>query len=146
METAAKVKRMQRNLAAADATAYSAGHVITTVTDALTRRLLQLAEAQLGPAPLDYAWMAAGSQGRNEQTAKSDQDNCMVLDDDYDDARHGAYFEALSQFVCDGLNACGYVYCPGNMMAVTDAWRETRRRWAGYFKNGSTSPTPPRWC
>jgi CBS domain-containing protein len=46
-----------------------------------------------GPAPVDYVWVAAGSQARSEQTAKSDQDNCLVLDDRYDEARHGDYFK-----------------------------------------------------
>jgi CBS domain-containing protein len=137
-----KVCALQQSLAAADATAYNTGHIITTITDAITTRLLQLGEAQLGPAPVDYVWVAAGSQARNEQTAKSDQDNCMVLDDAYDEALHGAYFQQLSRFVCDGLDACGYVHCPGEMMAMTDAWRQPRHRWAEYFSRWTREPEP----
>lgn len=137
-----RIKRLQQSLANAQASAYSSGHIITAITDALTSRLLQLAESQLGPAPIDYVWVAAGSQARNEQTAKSDQDNCMVLDDSYDEALHGAYFKALAQFVCDGLDACGYIYCPGEMMAMTDTWRQPRRRWAEYFARWTSAPDP----
>ncbi|MCB2018892.1 MAG: CBS domain-containing protein [Hydrogenophaga sp.] len=137
-----KVKRLQQNLAAAEASAHSSGHIITAITDAITTRLLQLGEARLGPPPVDYAWVAAGSQARSEQTAKSDQDNCMVLDDAYDETLHGEYFKALSSFVCDGLNACGYVYCPGEMMAMTDQWRQPRRRWAEYFARWTGQPDP----
>jgi CBS domain-containing protein len=137
-----RIKRLQQSLANAQASAYSSGHIITAITDALTSRLLQLAESQLGPAPVDYVWVAAGSQARNEQTAKSDQDNCMVLDDSYDEALHGAYFKALAQFVCDGLDACGYIYCPGEMMAMTDTWRQPRRRWAEYFARWTSAPDP----
>jgi len=139
---AAKVKRLQQSLAAAEASAYSTGHIVTAITDAITSRLLQLGEAQLGPAPVDYVWVAAGSQARNEQTAKSDQDNCMLLDDAYDEAQHGAYFKALAQFVCNGLDACGYVYCPGEMMAQTDQWRQPRRRWLAYFTEWTSQPDP----
>jgi len=139
---AAKVRGLQKHLAAAGASAYATGHIVTAITDALTTRLLQLGEAQLGPAPVDYAWVAAGSQARSEQTAKSDQDNCMVLDDAYDEAAHGAYFKALSTYVCDGLNACGYVYCPGEMMAMTDKWRQPRRVWAEYFRKWVDTPEP----
>ncbi|MGS5086668.1 putative nucleotidyltransferase substrate binding domain-containing protein [Hydrogenophaga sp. A37] len=139
---AAKVKRLQQSLAAAEASAYSTGHIVTAITDAITSRLLQLGEAQFGPAPVDYVWVAAGSQARNEQTAKSDQDNCMLLDDTYDEALHGAYFKALSTFVCDGLDACGYVYCPGEMMAQTDQWRQPRRRWLAYFTEWTSQPDP----
>ena len=60
VRASAKVKLLQQHLAAADASAYSTGHIVTTITDALTVRLLQLAEAQLGPPPVDYVWVAAG--------------------------------------------------------------------------------------
>ncbi|TNF56301.1 MAG: CBS domain-containing protein [Burkholderiales bacterium] len=139
---AAKIKRLQQNLAGAEASAYSTGHIITAITDAITSRLLQLAELRLGPPPVDYVWVAAGSQARNEQTAKSDQDNCLVLDDRFDEATHGAYFRELAQFVCDGLDACGYIYCPGEMMAMTDTWRQPRRRWAEYFARWTGQPDP----
>jgi CBS domain-containing protein len=137
-----RVKSLQQNLAAANASAYSTGHIVTAITDALTVRLIQLAEAQLGPAPVDYLWVAAGSQARNEQTAKSDQDNCLILDDRYDPAAHGAYFKAFSKFVCDGLAACGYVHCPGDMMAMTDTWRQPRKVWADYFRKWVEQPKP----
>ncbi|MCU0925570.1 MAG: DUF294 nucleotidyltransferase-like domain-containing protein [Hydrogenophaga sp.] len=139
---AGKIKRLQQSLAGADASAYSTGHIITAITDAITTRLLQLGEAKLGPAPVDYVWVAAGSQARSEQTAKSDQDNCMVLDDAYDETLHGAYFKALATFVCDGLDACGYIYCPGEMMAMTDTWRQPRRQWADYFARWTSQPDP----
>ena len=138
----ARVKKLQRHLAAADASAYSTGHIVTTITDALTSRLIHLAEAQLGPAPVDYVWVAAGSQARSEQTAKSDQDNCLVLADDYNEAEHGAYFKAFSTFVCDGLDACGYVHCPGDMMAMTDQWRQPLARWRRYFRQWVEQPDP----
>lgn len=137
-----RIRDLQRALAAADASAHATGHVITAVTDALTCRLLQLAEARLGPPPVGYAWVAAGSQARCEQTAKSDQDNCLVLDDAYDEARHGEYFRELSKFVCGGLDACGYMYCPGEMMAMTDTWRQPLRRWKQYFHKWIDEPEP----
>jgi CBS domain-containing protein len=137
-----RVKQLQQHLAAADASAYSTGHIITASTDAFTTRLIHLAEAQLGPAPIDYVWVAAGSQARNEQTAKSDQDNCLILDDAFDEAAHGAYFKAFSTFVCDGLAECGYIHCPGDMMAMTDTWRQPRRVWAEYFRKWVDSPKP----
>ncbi len=142
VESASRVKALQRNLVRADASAYNTGHIVTAVTDAVTARLIALAEAQLGPAPVDYAWVAAGSQAREEQTARSDQDNCLILADDYDEAQHGAYFRALADFVNHGLDACGYVYCPGEMMARTDRWRQPLRRWVEYFRGWTETPEP----
>ena len=137
-----RVRQLQQHLAAADASAYSTGHIITAITDAITTRLIHLAEAQLGPAPVDYVWVAAGSQARNEQTAKSDQDNCLILDDAFDETAHGTYFKAFSKLVCDGLAECGYIHCPGDMMAMTDTWRQPRRVWAEYFRKWVDSPKP----
>ncbi len=137
-----RVGQLQQHLAAADANAYSTGHIVTAITDAFTTRLIHLAEAQMGPAPVDYVWVAAGSQARNEQTAKSDQDNCLMLDDAFDEAVHGAYFKAFSKFVCDGLAECGYIHCPGEMMAMTDTWRQPRRVWAEYFRKWVDQPKP----
>ena len=142
VQAADRVKLLQRSLAASGASAYVTGRIVTAITDAITARLLQMAEADLGPAPVPYAWVAAGSQARSEQTARSDQDNCLVLDDTYEPATHGPYFEALARQVNDGLNACGYVYCPGDMMARTDAWRQPRRVWSEYFRRWTAEPEP----
>lgn len=143
LKTAAgKIRRLQQSLAAAEASAYNTGHIITAIADAITSRLLQLGEARFGPAPVDYVWVAAGSQARNEQTARSDQDNCLLMDDAYDEAQHGAYFKALATFVCEGLDACGYVYCPGEMMAQTDQWRQPRQRWLASFTEWTSQPDP----
>ena len=138
----ARIGKLQQSLAAANASAYATGHIVSAMTDALTTRLLQLAETTLGPPPVSYAWVAAGSQGRNEQTAKSDQDNCMVLSDDFDDTLHGDYFRELSRLVCDGLDACGYIHCPGRMMAMNEQWRQPQSRWRQYFRRWIELPEP----
>ncbi len=116
--------------------------IITTITDAVTHALIRLAEAELGPPPIPYAWLAAGSQGRQEQTALSDQDNCLILADSYVAAEHGAYFDAFARFVNDGLNASGYVYCPGEMMACTPEWRQPLAVWKRRFREWILEPEP----
>lgn len=118
------------------------GRVITSLTDALTVRLLELAEAQLGPAPVPYLWLACGSQGRREQTGVSDQDNCLILHEDFKPAEHDAYFKQLAQFVSDGLDEAGYFYCPGDMMATNDQWRQPVSVWRGYFEKWVRKPDP----
>jgi len=115
--------------------------LITDIADTVTRRLLKLAEAELGPAPVPWLWLACGSQGRQEQTGITDQDNCLILDDSVtdDDLR---YFDAFARFVCDGLNTAGYVYCPGEMMAMTPRWRQPLRVWRSYFRRWIDTPSP----
>ena len=138
----AQVPELLSHLIEAGATSQNAGHIVTTLSDAATVRLLQLAEEKLGPPPVPYVWMAGGSQGRQEQTAISDQDNCLILDDAYLEETHGAYFKALAEFVCDGLNDVGYVFCPGDMMAKTAEWRQPAKVWQNYFNKWIEQPEP----
>jgi CBS domain-containing protein len=115
--------------------------LITDVADTVTRRLLAMAETQLGPAPVPYLWAACGSQGRQEQTGVSDQDNCLIIDDTATDADM-AYFAELARLVSDGLHACGYVYCPGDMMATNPQWCQRQLVWRGYFDKWINTPDP----
>ena len=138
----AQVPELLSHLIEAGATSQNVGHIVTTLSDAATVRLIQLAEEKLGPPPVPYVWMAGGSQGRQEQTAISDQDNCLILDDAYLEETHGAYFEALAEFVCDGLNDVGYVFCPGDMMAKTAEWRQPAKVWQNYFNKWIEQPEP----
>ncbi len=114
---------------------------ITDIADAVTRRLLCLAEADLGPPPVPYLWAACGSQGRQEQTGVSDQDNVLILSDAVSE-EDDAYFAALARFVSDGLDRCGYVYCPGEMMATNPRWRKPARDWRHYFRAWIDRPGP----
>ena len=115
--------------------------VLTMITDTITRRLIGLAQEQLGPPPAAFAWLAFGSQAREEQSLKTDQDNGLVY---ADDAPPGAdeYFRKLAHFVCDGLDACGYVYCPGKIMATTDDWRQPLSGWLKHFSAWARLPDP----
>ncbi len=113
--------------------------LVTDIADAVTRRLLTLAQVKLGPAPAPYLWLACGSQGRREQTGVSDQDNVLILSDaatEDDDA----YFAEFARFVSDGLDRCGYVFCPGDMMATNPRWRQPLRVWRKYFKGWIAHP------
>ncbi len=125
--------RMLVELVGSGMEGHQVGRVMTGVTDALTKRLVTLAINQLGPAPVDWLWLACGSQGRMEQTGVSDQDNCLFIADDYDEAVHGAWFADFAKFVSDGLAAAGYFYCPGDMMATNPKWRQPVRVWRQYF-------------
>ncbi|MCB2130311.1 MAG: cyclic nucleotide-binding/CBS domain-containing protein [Rhodobacteraceae bacterium] len=115
--------------------------LITDIADAVTRRLLSMAEAELGPPPVPYLWLACGSQGRQEQTGVSDQDNCLMLNDAVTDDDM-AYFQSLAKIVSDGLNASGYVYCPGDMMATNPRWCQPVHVWRDYFRGWIATPNP----
>ena len=100
-----------------------------------------MAEEKYGQAPVPYAWLAAGSQARQEQLAHSDQDNALIICDSmkpYDDA----WFENLATFVCDGLADCGFIYCPGDIMATNPKWRQPSKQWQKYFDGWVDNPSP----
>ncbi|MCH8467425.1 MAG: DUF294 nucleotidyltransferase-like domain-containing protein [Roseinatronobacter sp.] len=115
--------------------------LITDIADTVTRRLLKLGEEKLGPPPVPYLWAACGSQGRQEQTGVSDQDNCIIIDDAVtpDDM---PYYTDLARFVSDGLDAAGYFYCPGDMMATNPRWCQPAKVWRRYFQGWINSPSP----
>jgi CBS domain-containing protein len=120
------------------------GSALSTIGRSFTRRLLKLAEQELGPPPVPYCYMALGSMARNEQTIVTDQDNALVLDDSFDRERHDDYFFQLGKFVSDGLAACGYSYCTGDIMATNPRWRRPLRVWKQYFIDWIDNPTPER--
>ena len=117
------------------------GRMVTHITDAFTIRLIQLGEAQLGAAPLPWAWVVFGSQAREEQTARTDQDNGMVLAQKAN-PEEAEYFSKLATFVCDGLDSLGYVYCPGEIMAINVKWRVSLAKWKRHFDTWIDEPEP----
>ena len=117
------------------------GRMVTHITDAFTIRLIQLAEEKLGEAPMHYAWVVFGSQAREEQTARTDQDNGLVLERKANE-EEAEYFAKLTKFVCDGLDQLGYVYCPGEIMALNVNWRVSLAKWKRHFDGWIDEPEP----
>ncbi len=141
VEASQQLPELQAQLISNGMNAQQLTRALSAVTDGITQRLLELAEETLGPPPVPYAWMVAGSQARREQTTVSDQDNALLLSDDAQ-PEHDKYFAELARFVSDGLAACGFVYCPGDVMATNPTWRQPRRVWRKYFDKWINSPEP----
>ena len=139
-EMARRGPRMLAGLANAGANATEIGRIAGRITDACTRRLLALAKDELGAPPMAWAWLAFGSQARLEQGLISDQDNGLLLADE-PDSSSAEYFETLARRVCDGLNACGYIYCPGGVMARGE-WRMSYAAWRQRFDGWIREPAP----
>jgi len=133
--------QLQLQLVQMGAAADHVGKIITAVSSAITRRLIAMAEAQLGPAPVPYAWVAAGSHARWEQSSHSDQDNALIISDEMtkDDEK---WFTALANFVCEGLAKCGYYYCPWKVMATNPRWRQPAKQWSDNFSSWISTPSP----
>jgi len=140
-EISSLLPKLQIRLAKLGSSADHVGKSISAITMAFTKRLIEMAEYKFGQAPVPYAWLAAGSQARQEQLAHSDQDNAIIICDSmkpYDDA----WFESLATFVCDGLAECGFIYCPGDIMATNPKWRQPQKIWHNYFTGWVETPSP----
>ena len=122
--------------------AHDISYSISSVGRAITQKLIKMGIVKLGKPPVSFAFLVAGSLARNDQTVHSDQDNGMLLSNDYNEEVHGEYFKNLAHFISDGLNECGYVYCPGEVMATTDKWRQPYKTWLSYFKKWIHTPEP----
>lgn len=82
--------------------------IITVVADALTRRLIELQVAALGPPPCPLRWLALGSLGRREVVLSSDIDSGLVWGGEEGDDQQERYSRSLGQNVVSELAACGF--------------------------------------
>ena len=134
------IPELLRSLIQAEASANQIGRLLTTVTDALTRQLIEQALTKLGEPPVPFCWLAFGSQGRQDQTAISDQDNGLLISDAATRA-DSEYFKNLARYVNDGLDKCGYMYCPGDVMASNEQWRQPLVSWKKHFLGWINQPS-----
>ena len=126
------------------ATSQMIGEAMSSIGRSLIRRLIELAEAEIGPPPVPYCFMVNGSMARNEQTISTDQDNALIIDDSFVAEDHDEWFAELARRVSDGLAACGYPYCSGGIMATNDKWRQPLSVWKRYFDAWISEPDPER--
>ena len=138
-EIALKVRRvpsLARTLLESSARPRVVTNMMTTVCDSATQRLVQLAMDELGPSPVAFAFIGMGSQGRQEQTLLTDQDNGIIFaaPPAADLANVSDYFLRLGKFVCDGLEQAGYTPCRGGVMAANERWCRSLPGWISGFE------------
>jgi len=119
--------------------------IITLLNDQILERILDLALADIQlPAGLSFTWLAFGSEGRHEQTLKTDQDNGMLFTAPQgvspDDARRALF--PLADRVNRDLDACGFTLCPGNIMARNPECCLSLEEWEARFIRWIDQGTP----
>lgn len=140
-QCAAQLMPLLQELAQQQVPTHEVGHIITTVTDALTQSLIRMAERQLGTPPCRFSWLAFGSQARMDQSINADQDNALLLAEE-PEGNIGRYFQQLAEWVCHGLADCGVTLCPGNIMAINPELRLSLDGWMHKFARFIHSPDP----
>jgi CBS domain-containing protein len=127
------VRRLTRQLLAQGVAAEQLTAMASALNDALTQRLIAIVAARHA-LPERWCWIALGSEGRMEQTFATDQDNALIYE-----GEPGA-LAGFANEVNEGLAACGFPLCAGNIMARNPRWCLTLDAWRGVFHRWIHSP------
>lgn len=140
-----KVPQVIRTLIEEGAKANNITRMITVLNDHILDRLLSLMVSGFGDPPSSFCWLLLGSEGRREQTFKTDQDNALIYqgsDDPRVMAQCEEYFKDFAATVIEHLVQCGYPLCPGEVMASNPKWRQPVSVWNQYFRTWCQKPEP----
>ncbi|CCK78276.1 DUF294 nucleotidyltransferase-like domain-containing protein [Desulfobacula toluolica] len=120
--------------------------LVTAFSDAILHKLLTFATKALGPSPVPFAFVTLGSEGRKEQTLKTDQDNAVIFKDSEDDGQTieilQPYFLKLGEKVCTWLDQSGFDFCQGGIMAKNPKWCQPLSIWKDYFSSWIHAASP----
>ncbi|MCW3115887.1 MAG: hypothetical protein JWR18_4283 [Segetibacter sp.] len=108
-----------------------ANQVITTVADTIAIKVIEGVIDEMGTPPAKFAFMVLGSEGRKEQTLKTDQDNAIIYEDKANEHREEVreYFLKFADTVSGRLNDIGFSFCEGEFMAKNPKWTHSLSHW-----------------
>ncbi|MBK8114965.1 MAG: CBS domain-containing protein [Candidatus Accumulibacter sp.] len=117
---------------------------ISTLNDTVTRRIIELNLDRHDLYGIDWAWLSFGSEGRDEQTFTTDQDNGIVFicTDIMDRELTQLRFLEFARDVNADLDTCGFPLCKGNIMASNPALCLTLEEWEERFAHWVRTPEP----
>jgi len=116
----------------------SVSRIITSIADVINKRVIEMAIAEVGQPPCEFAFIAMGSEGRGEQTLKTDQDNAIIFAEQSDDNKK--YFLSLSVVINENLHKIGYARCEGDLMAGNPEWCNHIDEWKHIFSSWINNP------
>lgn len=131
-------------------------HLLSTISgihDTLTARIIAHHEAGLETAdglkpPSAFCWISMGSEARQEQVVRTDQDNALIFRDPGPGKSEAAdtYFSRLADRVVTDLDRFGFKRCKGEVMATNPVWRRSLPRWIQVLDRwvGSAEPEDVR--
>ena len=117
---------------------------ISALNDAASRRIIEINSRLHDLSGIEWSWLAFGSEGREEQTISTDQDNGIVFQGgaELNVADAKARLLAFAQAVNADLDRCGYPLCEGNIMAGNPEWCLTLDEWKACFARWVEQPAP----
>ncbi len=134
----------------ANVSAIFLGQICAELYDELVQRLLEMATAELAAEGtrlprIPWAWLSVGSDGRREQTLRTDMDNALVFanaDTPEEDEANRQRFLQLTKRVVDKMVECGFARCQGGVMASNPRWCRTAREWLDEIETLATTTDP----
>jgi CBS domain-containing protein len=121
-----------------------ANQVITTVSDTIALKVIEGVIQEMGPPPARFVFMVLGSEGRKEQTLKTDQDNAIIYEDKANEHREAVreYFLRFAHTVSERLDHIGFSYCTGGYMAQNPKWTHSLSHWKRNYENWMQDSVP----
>ncbi|MEO8410259.1 MAG: DUF294 nucleotidyltransferase-like domain-containing protein, partial [Propionivibrio sp.] len=139
-----EVRQLSLNMLAQGVGAEQITQFISTLNDTLTRRVIEINLESDDLYGIEWAWLAFGSEGRDEQTFSTDQDNGIVyictdiMDRELTQLRLLEFARAVNA----DLDRCGFPLCVGNIMASNPALCLTFEEWDEKFDRWIRTPEP----
>ncbi len=117
---------------------------VSALNDAVTERAIELAMREHDVAGTGFCWMGLGSEGRNEQTLATDQDNAIIFPDTGGGDREATRSRllAFADQVNRTLDACGFPLCKGDIMARNPDWCLSLAEWFHRFDDWIRNSDP----
>ena len=118
--------------------------VITTVSDTIAIKVIETVTKEMGRPPAKFVFMVLGSEGRKEQTLKTDQDNAIIYEDKANEHREEVreYFLQFATMVSGHLNTIGFSYCTGGFMAQNPKWTHSLSHWKKNYESWMNESVP----
>lgn len=114
--------------------------VISEINNTLVRRCIHLAlsDMKVSELPTPFCWLALGSEAREEQLLRTDQDNALV----YADGGDSAFFLELGERTVNYITEAGFHRCPGGVMASQSNWNRSLTEWKQQITAWLRAPDP----
>jgi CBS domain-containing protein len=118
--------------------------VITTIADTIAIKVIESVIETMGQPPAKFVFMVLGSEGRKEQTFKTDQDNAIIYEDKANEHRElvREYFLSFAQQVSEKLDHIGFSFCTGGYMAQNPKWTHSLSHWKRNYESWMTEAVP----
>jgi CBS domain-containing protein len=139
-----EISQLVERMLAHGASSTQITQIITLLNDHTVCRVIELALAERGDPGVPFSWLCFGSEGRQEQTLHTDQDNGILFEaaDSIEADAIRARLLPLAQYINQCLAQCGFTLCKGHVMAGNPELCLSRIEWARRFASFVREASP----